>query len=378
MLYYRSGNTDDGRQLITPIIIFGRTEQEDMDTNELQTQSTRALDEISRAVVADRAVLRRILTGLLSRGHVLLEGVPGSGKTLTARGFATALGLSFSRIQFTPDLAPADVTGTHAGGERDGSTEFSEGSVFANVVLADGITRAPPKTQAALLEAMTEGQVTVDGETHPLPEPFFVIATRNRVEQGEERFPLSEAQKDRFLIKDSLSYPDGEAELTLLDRRDARDEQTPSVSTVLSKGTVLVMQRVPEEIHVDDEIKQYIVDIVQQTRSDERVAAGASPRGCQHLFEAARATAAVRGRRFVVPDDVTDVAHATIAHRLVPATEATVNDVDRTRLVDELLSAVTAPRVSRKAGVSAVDATASVTIRSRNAETTSERPNETR
>ena len=348
-----------------------------MDTNELQTQSTRVLDEISRAVVVDRDVLRRILTGVLSRGHVLLEGVPGSGKTLTARGFATALGLSFSRIQFTPDLLPADVTGTHVGGERGGSAEFSEGPVFANVVLADGITRAPPKTQAALLEAMAEGQVTVDGETHSLPDPFFVIATQNRVEEGEETFPLSEAQKDRFLIKDSLGYPDEEAELALLDRRDAREEQTPSVSTVLSKGSVLVMQRVPETVRVDDEIKQYIVDIVQQTRADERVAVGVSPRGCQHLFEAARATAAVRGRGFVVPDDVTDVARATIAHRLVPAAEATVDGADRTRLVDELLSAVTAPRVGRKAGVSAVDATAGATTRSRNAETTTERPKTT-
>jgi len=349
-----------------------------MDTDELQTQSTRVLDEISRAVVVDRAVLRRILTGALSRGHVLLEGVPGSGKTLTARGFATALGLSFSRIQFTPDLLPADVTGTHVGGERDGSGEFDKGPVFANVVLADGITRAPPKTQAALLEAMAEGQATVDGETHPLPEPFFVIATQNRVEQGEETFPLSEAQKDRFLIKDSPGYPDEEEELTLLDRRDARDEQTPSVSTVLSKGSVLVMQRVPETVRVDDEIKQYIVDIVQRTRSDERVAVGVSPRGCQHLFEAARATAAVRGRGFVAPDDVTDVAHATIAHRLVPAAEATVNDGDRTRLVDELLSEVAAPRVSGKARASTASATAGVTARTSNAETTSERSNEPR
>jgi MoxR-like ATPase len=268
-----------------------------MDTEELQTQSTRVLDEISRALVVDRAVLRRILTSVLSEGHVLLEDVPGTGKTLTARRFATALDLSFSRIQFTSDLVPTDVTGTYVSGERDGSFEFSQGPLFVNVVLADERNRASPKTQAALFEAMAEGHVTVDGETYPLPEPFFVIATQNPAEQGEETSSLSEAQKDRFLIKDSLGYPDEEGELELLDRR---------------------------------------VDV------------GVSPFGSQCLFEAARTTAAVQGRGFVIPDDVRAVAHSTIAHRLAPTAEATVNNVDRMRPVGEVFSEVTVPRVNRK------------------------------
>jgi MoxR-like ATPase len=318
-----------------------------MEIDELHRHSSRVLDEIARAVVVDRAVLRRTLTGVLSQGHVLLEDVPGTGKTLTAQSFATALGLSFSRIQFTPDLLPADVTGTYVYDEHDGNFEFNTGPVFANVVLADEINRASPKTQAALLEAMAEGQVTVDGDTHSLPDPFFVIATQNPVDQGEGTFPLPEAQKDRFLIKDSLGYPDEDGELELLDRRDARDERTPTVSNVLSKPLVREMQRVPETVHVDDEIKQYIVDIVRQTRSDGRIAVGVSPRGCQRLFEAVRTRAAVQGRGFAIPDDVKAVAHATIAHRIVPTAEATVNNVDRTQLVNEVFSEVTVPTVSR-------------------------------
>ncbi|RDZ62161.1 ATPase [Haloferax sp. Atlit-12N] len=318
-----------------------------MDISQLHDHSTRVLDEIGRSVVVDRAVLRRILTGVLSQGHVLLEDVPGTGKTLTAQSFATALGLSFSRIQFTPDLLPADVTGTYVFDERDRSFEFSEGPLFANVVLADEINRASPKTQAALLEAMAEGQVTVDGETHPLPDPFFVIATQNPVEQGEGTFPLPEAQKDRFLVKDSLGYPDEAGELELLDRRDARDEPTPTVSRVLSTDLVREMQRVPETVRVDDEIKQYIVDIVRATRENPRIAVGVSPRGCQRLFEVVRATAAVHGRSFVIPDDVKAVVHATVAHRIVPTAEATVDNVERSQLVDDVLADVSVPTVSR-------------------------------
>ncbi|WP_148414097.1 MoxR family ATPase [Haloferax sp. KTX1] len=318
-----------------------------MDINDLHGHSTRVLDEIARSVVVDRTVLRRVLTGALSQGHVLLEDVPGTGKTLTAQSFATALGLSFSRIQFTPDLLPADVTGTYVFDERDRSFEFSEGPLFANVVLADEINRASPKTQAALLEAMAEEQVTVDGETHPLPDPFFVIATQNPVEQGDGTFPLPEAQKDRFLIKDSLGYPDEAGELELLDRRDARDEPTPTVSRVLSTDLVREMQRVPETVRVDDEIKQYIVDIVRASREDPRVAVGVSPRGCQRLFEVVRATAAVHGRGFVIPDDVKAVVHATVAHRIVPTAEATVDNVERSQLVDDVLAEVSVPTVNR-------------------------------
>jgi MoxR-like ATPase len=318
-----------------------------MDITELQERSERVLDEVSNVVVIDRAVLRTILTGALSRGHVLLEDVPGTGKTLTARSFATALGLSFSRIQFTPDLLPADVTGTYVFDESDRSFEFSEGPIFANVVLADEINRASPKTQAALLEAMGEGQVTVDGVTHDLPEPFFVIATQNPVEQGEGTFPLPEAQKDRFLVKGSLGYPEEEGELELLDRRGARDVPTPSAEQVLTPELVREMQRVPETVRVDDELKQYMVDVVRATRTHERIAVGVSPRGLQRLFEIVRATAAVHGRSFVLPDDVKTVAHDVLAHRIVPTAEATVDNVGREELVDEVMASVTVPTVNR-------------------------------
>jgi MoxR-like ATPase len=320
-----------------------------MDIAELHDRSERVLDEVAKVVVVDRSILRTVLTGALSRGHVLLEDVPGTGKTLTARSFATALGLSFSRIQFTPDLLPADVTGTYMFDEADRSFEFSEGPIFANVVLADEINRASPKTQAALLEAMGEGQVTVDGVTHQLPEPFVVIATQNPVEQGEGTFPLPEAQKDRFLVKGSLGYPAAEGELELLDRRDARDVPTPSAQQVLTPEQVREMQRVPETVRVDDELKQYMVDVVRATRSHERIAVGVSPRGLQRLFECVRATAAVHGRSFALPDDVKTVAHEVLAHRVVPTAEATVDDVSRTELVDEVVASVTVPTVNRAA-----------------------------
>ncbi|MFC6725802.1 AAA family ATPase, partial [Halobium palmae] len=208
-----------------------------MDVSDASGSCAEVLDEVSSAVVADRDFLERVMLGVLSRGHVLLEDVPGTGKTLTARSFATALGLSFSRIQFTPDLLPSDVTGTNVYDESDSSFEFSEGPIFANVVLADEINRAPPKTQAALLEAMEEGQVTVDGDTYELPKPFFVIATQNPVEQ-EGTFPLPEAQIDRFVVKTAIGYPDLDGEVELLRRRAGREERSPSVSRVLDRTAV--------------------------------------------------------------------------------------------------------------------------------------------
>src|SRR6056297_1097767 len=220
-----------------------------MDVTQAHEECETVLETIGEAVIADRRFFEDILVGVIGRGHVLLEDVPGTGKTLTARSVATALGLSFSRVQFTPDLLPADVTGTNIYDERDGVFEFAEGPIFANVVLADEINRAPPKTQAALLEAMEEGQVTVDGETHPLPEPFFVMATQNPVEQ-EGTFSLPEAQLDRFMVKSSMGYPDREGELDLLDRRADRTAQSPSVSSVLDHQRVTALQEIPETVTV--------------------------------------------------------------------------------------------------------------------------------
>jgi MoxR-like ATPase len=310
---------------------------------------TRIVDSVSRGVVADEEVLETVLVAALARGHVLLEDVPGTGKTLTARCFATALGLTFSRVQFTPDLLPTDVTGTNVFDEKDREFEFNPGPLFANVVLADEINRAPPKTQSALLEAMEEKQVTVDGTTHDLPDPFFVIATQNPVEDGTGTFPLPEAQKDRFLVKTSLGYPDSDGEFELLDRRDRRANRSPSVDRVVDGDSVRALAAAPERVAVDDDVKQYVVNVARATREDARVEVGVSPRGCQRLFEAARARAVVRGRGYLTPDDVTAVAPEVLVHRLVLTPDARVGDVSGRDVIGDVLESVPVPTVNREA-----------------------------
>jgi MoxR-like ATPase len=316
-----------------------------MDREQATRECTAVIDSISEAVVSDREFLETVLTGMLAQGHVLLEDVPGTGKTLTARSMATALGLSFSRIQFTPDLLPADVTGTYIFNEQDREFEFRPGPVFNNVVLADEINRAPPKTQSALLEAMGERQVSVDGETHDLPEPFFVIATQNPVEQ-EGTFALPEAQIDRFMVKTSLGYPEFDGELTLLKRRDDRSARSPSVEPVLSTGAVLDLQEVPESVRVDEDLMRYALGITRATRNDRRVAIGVSPRGSQRLFEAARARAVLVGDDFVTPDTIKRVARPVLAHRLVLTADAQVNEVDKRDVIEEMLDEVPVPTVA--------------------------------
>ncbi|SNZ12687.1 MoxR-like ATPase [Natronoarchaeum philippinense] len=315
-----------------------------MDVREASEECDAILDAISQAVIADEEFLETVLLGVVGRGHVLLEDVPGTGKTLTANSLATALGLSFSRIQFTPDLLPADVTGTHVFNEQDGSFEFNEGPIFANVVLADEINRAPPKTQAALLEAMAEGQVTVDGDTHELPDPFFVIATQNPVDQ-EGTFPLPEAQVDRFLVKSSIGYPERDGEEELLRRRLGRVERSPSVTSVLDDGTVAELRETPESVTVDDDLVGYVAEIARRTRTKRRVDVGVSPRGTQRLLEAARARATMVGRDYVTPDDVKRVAQPVLAHRLVLTPDAKVDGVSKFALVNDVLDAVAVPTV---------------------------------
>jgi MoxR-like ATPase len=315
-----------------------------MDIKEASRRCEEVFAEVEAAVVTGRPFLETVFLGILSRGHVLLEDVPGTGKTLTARSIATALGMSFSRVQFTPDLLPADLTGTHVFNERDRTFEFNEGPLFANVVLADEINRAPPKTQSALLEAMEEGQVTTDGETRDLPDPFFVIATQNPVEQ-EGTFELPEAQVDRFVAKASIGYPDAEGERELLYRRADRSARSPSVEPVLSADGVTALQRVPEAVRVDDDLVDYISAVCRETREDPRVTVGVSPRGTQRLFEAARSRAVVEGREYVTPDHVTAVARPVLAHRLVLTADARVNDVARESVVDDVLDEVPVPTV---------------------------------
>jgi MoxR-like ATPase len=305
---------------------------------------TRVLEAVGETVVADRRVLETVLTGVLARGHVLLEDVPGTGKTLTARSLAGALNLRFRRIQFTPDLLPADITGSNIYNEATGTFEFSRGPVFANVVLADEINRAPPKTQAALLEAMGERQVTVDGETYDLPEPFFVIATQNPVEQ-EGTFRLPEAQRDRFVIKTGIGYPDAAGERKLLDRRADRVARAPSAGGVVDAGRVPALQRAPEAVAVEEKIRDYIVALGRATRRDDRVEVGVSPRGIQRLFEAARAAAILRDRDYVVPDDVRRVVEPVFAHRLVLTADAGVRGTDPSEVVRAVVGSVEVPGI---------------------------------
>jgi len=302
----------------------------------------RVIDEIESAVVLDTEVADLVLAGVLARGHVLIEDVPGTGKTLTARSMATALGLSFARIQFTPDLLPSDITGSTIYNEQTGAFEFKQGPLFANIVLADELNRASPKTQAALLEAMEEGQVTIEGESHPLPDPFFVIATQNPVDQ-EGTFPLPAAQKDRFIAAMELGYPGHDAEVGILSHRLDRETPSPSVEQVLQGSGVCDLQAATEAVTVDRDLLDYIVSLCRATRADARTEIGVSPRGSQRLLELVRGLALVRGREYVVPDDVTTAAVPALAHRIVLTSEATVQGVEPVDVVEGALDTVEVP-----------------------------------
>ena len=317
-----------------------------MNVSAASDRAADVIDSVADAVITRQSFVETVVTGVVANGHVLLEDVPGTGKTLTARSLATALGLDFSRVQFTPDLLPADVTGSYVFNEKDRAFEFTPGPVFANVVLADEINRAPPKTQAALLEAMEERQVTVDGTTHELPEPFFVIATMNPIEQ-EGTFPLPEAQIDRFHMKSSIGYPDPDREVEILDRRAERDSGTPTAWQVLTPDDVRELQAVPETVTVDRDLRVYMTRLAQATRQHPQVDVGVSPRGTQRLFELARSRAVIEGRDYVVPDDVAAIAEPTMAHRLVLTPDARVNDVSRAAIVEDVLAETPVPTVEQ-------------------------------
>ena len=273
------------------------------------------LDEMSRAVVGKRDAMALVLVGVLAGGHVLLEDVPGTAKTSIARGLSDVLGLGLSRIQFTPDLMPADVTGSGVYDRASGRLTFQPGPIFANLVLGDEINRAPPKTQAALLEAMQEHQVTVDGTSHPLPSPFVVIATQNPVEY-EGTYPLPEAQLDRFMLRTSIGYPSEDDEWEIVKRRAGRGSDDVRLDKVLDPSRVLEMKAVVEQVTIDESVGRYLVELARSTRSTPGVEIGASPRASLALLQASRALAAVRGRSYVIPDDVKSVAVPCLAHRL--------------------------------------------------------------
>jgi len=303
----------------------------------------RVLDEVGRAVVGKREALTLVLAGILAKGHILLEDFPGLGKTLAARTFAGALGLDFSRAQFTPDLLPADLTGSYVYDQRRGEFDFRPGPVFTGLLLADEINRTPPKTQAALLEAMQEGQVTVEGVTHPLPRPFHVLATANPVEY-EGTYPLPEAQLDRFLLRVSFGYPSAGEEYDVLRRRLDRQREEVDVSAVTDAAGLSTMQAAVEQVVVDESVARYCVDLAAATRVHNDVLTGASPRGSLGLVLTARAWAAIRGRDFVVPEDVKVVARAVLAHRITVKPDLWMTQASGLRIVDSVLSSVQAPR----------------------------------
>ena len=323
-------------------------------SNDIQTLSNTILDELERAVVGKREVLRLLLTGILADGHVLFEDLPGLAKTLIARSFAQVSTMQFSRVQFTPDLVPGDITGSTVLDPATNTGMFQPGPIFANLVLGDEINRAPPKTQAAVLEAMEERQVTVDGTSHPLPRPFLVIATQNPIESGGT-YPLPEAQLDRFLLRASVGYPDKSAELEIVMRRAARKQEDVELRTVIDATTIVAMQAAVEEVYLDETVADYIVQIVQATRSNAQLQAGASPRGSLGLMKAARAHAAIMGRNYVVPDDVVEMAVPVLSHRVMLTPDEWLRGRAASEVVEACVTSIaTPPSVKPKAAAPAV------------------------
>jgi MoxR-like ATPase len=314
----------------------------EMALDGVAVRSTAVLDEVERAVVGKRPELELILLAILADGHVLVEDYPGLAKTLVARSFAQVLDLGFARIQFTPDLLPADVTGSSVYRQADAAFEFRPGPVFTNLLLADEINRAPPKTQSALLEAMAERQVTVEGETHVLEPPFLVIATQNPIEY-EGTYPLPEAQLDRFLIRARIGYPARDDEWQVLERRRERMTDEVVLAPACSRDDILAMQRAAETVHVDRSVGLYMVDLVAATREHPQVQVGASPRGSLALLKLSRCRAALDGRDFVSPDDVKAVAVPALGHRLTLRPELWVQRVSGDDVVRDCLARVPAP-----------------------------------
>ena len=304
--------------------------------------TARILGEVEKAVVGKRPALELILAALLADGHVLIEDFPGLAKTLIARSFAQVTDLTFKRVQFTPDLMPSDVTGSSIFNQASGNFEFRAGPIFANLLLADEINRAPAKTQAALLEAMQERQVTVDGVAHPLPGPFLVIATQNPIEY-EGTYPLPEAQLDRFLIRLGIGYPGREAEWAMVERRLARAADEVALERVVGREELRRVQAALEHVHVSKPVGVYMIELVEATRASARVQVGSSPRGTLALLKMARGRAALAGRDYVIPDDVKAVAIPALAHRLTLRPELWVQRVRAEDVVRECLDTVPAP-----------------------------------
>mgnify|MGYP001188766314 FL=1 len=312
-----------------------------MDTERVPLVSERLIENVEQVIIGKREAIELVIVGLLSQGHMLIEDVPGVGKTMLARSLARSLGCQFSRIQFTPDMLPSDVTGVSIFNQKTREFEFRPGPVMAQIVLTDEINRATPKTQAALLEAMQELQVTVDGVTHPLPEPFLVMATQNPIEY-EGTFPLPEAQLDRFLMRIQLGYPRPDAEIAILESQRYAHPVT-QIEQVVPLADLLAAQEALKDVYVDKLIKQYIVDMVHQTRRHPDIYLGASPRGSLALYRTGQAWAAVQGRDFVLPDDIKHLAIPTLAHRLIVSPAARLKNVTGDTVMSEVLDSLPVP-----------------------------------
>jgi len=315
-------------------------QNQELDVTSIREIAQDVLSEVSRVIVGNGEILQQLFIALLVNGHVLLEGVPGLGKTVMAKTFANSLGISYKRIQFTPDLLPADITGTKIFSQEEGTFVLQKGPVFANVVLADEINRSSPKTQAALLEAMAERQVTIEGETLPLEKPFIVIATENPVEM-EGTYPLPEAQVDRFLFKLWLDYPEQDEEVEIL-RRQLGGE-SPTVDHVTAGDEILAAQKLINSVYIDERILKYIRDIVIKTRSHPQVALGCSPRASLVLMKASKARAAILGRKYVTPDDVRALIIAALNHRILLKPEAELEGLDVKAVIKNIIEEIPVP-----------------------------------
>ena len=300
--------------------------------------------EVQKVIIGKSHVIDNVLVNILSNGNLLFEDYPGLAKTLMTNTFADALGCDFKRVQFTPDLLPADITGTNIYDAKKGEFSFKPGPIFCNLLLSDEINRAPPKTQAALLEAMQEKQVTIGTVTHKLPAPFLTMATQNPVEQ-EGTYPLPEAQLDRFMFKMSVGYPDRADEDEILARRIARKKDDVEVETITDPARVVAMQTAIEDVFVDPAVRMYMVEIVSRTREDPRVLVGSSPRGSQALLKTSWSAAAMRGRDFVTPDDVKSVATLAVAHRLILKPEHQIKGLETDEVISDILRQVPVPTV---------------------------------
>ncbi|MGC8565645.1 MAG: AAA family ATPase [Thermoplasmata archaeon] len=315
-----------------------------MNIDESKSNIEKIINEVKKAVVGKDDVLTQVLIAMISRGHILIEDYPGLAKTLMAKSISDAIGINFKRVQFTPDLLPMDIIGSNIFQRDTSSFKFNPGPIFTNILLADEINRAPPKTQSALLEAMQEYQVTIEGISMKLDEPFIVIATQNPIE-FEGTYPLPEAQVDRFLVKLSVGYPGRDSEIEILKRRTKRKSDNIIIENVVSKDDFISIQNMVENIHVDDSIESYIVDIVNKTRVHSQVEIGSSPRGSLALLKLARSNALVSGRDYVIPDDVKSVIKIALSHRIILKPEPWIRGIKPEEIIDDVLKNTPVPKL---------------------------------